>query len=317
LSLQGSPGIPLEPTTAVITCLQVMEILHFLNLPEEICRIILQFLHIPRDIVHLDNAILSHQLRPFYLKALQGLIIDNLTPEGDNFKIPAWIINRKILARNICFAEFDHFCSLTLLERSRLVMNSLSFLECDHLVDSIFHFLGNFPYLIELEITRCDTVHFFPFIRFLKLHPQLRILKLCAIETATEIISNLPQACPNLTELNLSENPWFDDDCLSLIQGKLPKLEIFCISNTNVREYDSIFNISTSFPQLTRLEIRNCPLSMHTKIYFLNKFALPQIQSCDPNLQRLGIQELGQVIKVRYSSPPPPLPPSRPPPLKD
>jgi hypothetical protein len=209
-------------------------------------------------------------------------------------------LNRKILPTRLNFFGLNHFSYPMIIDRSRLVLRSLSIFPggSDLMVNYLFLTLGHFPSLTELNasLVCLKTANF---ARFLSLHPQLKNLSLPRF-TSTEFIRSISQTCNNLTELDVSRNEWFGDDCVTLLtQGRLSKLEKLDIGGTSVREHDSIVNLLKAFPFLKSLRIPSFYLSMTTKVYFLNEYALPRLKSEDQELQYLGIDGFRQVVKVR------------------
>jgi hypothetical protein len=70
----------------------VMSILEIL--PPEIFRMILQFLELPKELIHLDNAILNHRLRSFYLKTIEGMkgeISENVIVDYYDHRKSVWL----------------------------------------------------------------------------------------------------------------------------------------------------------------------------------------------------------------------------------
>jgi hypothetical protein len=253
---------------------------------------ILQFLKIPKELIVVDNAIVNHRLRSWYLKTINGMTIDQSYFDNQHLKISVWLMIKNILPTKLIFRDFKHHSSIYLLERSRRVLHSLIFQAGDSVSriflagDSVM-FLGHFPHLYQLTISNCLSLTSSNFIPFLKINPQLKALHLSVPSpNMTEIISAISQSCINLTKLDLSENQWFGDECVSLLtQGQLLKLEILDLSETSLREHDSIVNLLKSFPRLSSLRINECNISMNTKIYFLNEYVsseIPKSRFCTP-----------------------------------
>jgi hypothetical protein len=273
-------------------------------LPPELFRLILEFLEHPKGLIPLDNAILSHRLRPFYLNAIERMTLSLHIGTARNYLTSVWLLNRKILPTSIWIFPFDHPSYLLLIERSRLVLKSLSIsYSANANVDAMLLFLGNFPHLIQLDINSINFNATSNFVRFLCANPQLEKLTVPFLNTPSrEFIRDISQCCPNLKELYASKNNWFDDACVTLlIQGRLQKLEHLELGSTAVLEEASIVNILTHFPLLKSFTIRNCNFSMNTKFYFMNEYALPRWRSVDPELQLIGISGFSQVLKVRLS----------------
>jgi hypothetical protein len=267
-------------------------------LPPEIFRMILQFLELPEKLIPLDNAILNHRLRSFYLQAIDGMTIKTL-PYLERSKCVAWMLNKNILPTRLRFPEFDHLYP-ALIDRSRLALQSLSIRHQDSKINSLFRFLGHFPSLTELDVKLIYSNQTFHFVHFLSLNPQLKQLSVPSLSTPSpEFIHGILQICPNLTNLSVSRIGWFGDDCVPLLlQAGLSKLENLDLSLTSVRKHDSIVRLLETFPLLKSLEICFCPVSMNTKIYFLNEYALPRLRSGDPELQKIGLDGFHQVMKV-------------------
>jgi hypothetical protein len=267
-------------------------------LPPEIFRMILQFLELPEKLIPLDNAILNHRLRSFYLQAIDGMTIKTL-PYLERSKCVAWMLNKNILPTRLRFPEFDHLYP-ALIDRSRLALQSLSIRHQDSKINSLFRFLGHFPSLTELDVKLIYSNQTFHFVHFLSLNPQLKQLSVPSLSTPSpEFIHGILQICPNLTNLSVSRIGWFGDDCVTLLlQAGLSKLENLDLSLTSVRKHDSIVRLLETFPLLKSLEICFCPVSMNTKIYFLNEYALPRLRSGDPELQKIGLDGFHQVMKV-------------------
>jgi hypothetical protein len=105
-------------------------------IPLEIFRTILEYLHI-KEIVPLDNAILSHSLRPLYLQTLDGMTCP-LYSGGMRYLHPhplmeaAWYLKRNILSNEISLFCCDDQIYVRLIERSRL-----SFFEPSQFVTAI------------------------------------------------------------------------------------------------------------------------------------------------------------------------------------
>jgi hypothetical protein len=272
-------------------------------LSPEIFRMILQHLDYPKDIIRLDNALSNHKLRPLYLQAIEGMIIsDTAEFRQDQTRRSAWIINKKILPLIVTVRGWNNFCALFFLSRSNLMIHTLELSYCDPLPDSIFLTLGLFPslttlVLYELKRISCSV----SFLRFLSLNSQLRSLTLSAIKTpAVAVISGISQSCPNLTYLNVSENQWFGDECVSLLtKGNLQNLEQIYIFSTSVREHDSIVNLVKTFPHLKELLVPSCELSYETSIFIMNELVLPALRSNDREDQLRGISICSGLLKVQ------------------
>jgi hypothetical protein len=282
---------------AVVTPLEIV--------PAEIFRTILQFLSL-EELLPLDNAILNHRLRSFYLGAIEGMTTGHVSFDDEDLLKSVWCLNRKILPTRLNFFDFNHFSYPMIIDRSRRALRSLSLSQTgrrrgDPTIDSIFLFLGHFPSLTELDVSSIRLKTSSNFARFLSLNPQLKELSLPRLKNpSTEFIRDLSQACPNLTELDVSQR-WFGDDFVTLLtQGRLSKLEKLDIEETSVREHDSIVNLLKAFPLLKSLRIPSFHLSMTTKVYFLNEYALPRLKSEDPQLQKFGIAGFQQVVEVRH-----------------
>jgi hypothetical protein len=273
-------------------------------LPAELFRMILQFLKIPKELTVVDNAIVNHRLRSWYLKAIDGMMIIS-ADQGNIF----WLLRKNILPSKLYLIDFDYH-HLSLIERSRQVLHSLKFNCRVDSVSPIFLFLGHFPHLYQLTISNCLSLTSSDFIPFLKINPQLKSLSLNVRSNQslnmTEIIQAISQSCINLTELDLSENHWFGDECVSLLtQGQLLKLDILRVGGTSIQEHESVVRILKSFPRLSSLRINECNISMNTKIYFLNEYALPRFRSPDSALQEVGAMGFrDMVVEVRNQTSP-------------
>jgi hypothetical protein len=276
---------------------------------------ILQFLKIPKELIVVDNAIVNHRLRSWYLKTINGMTIDQSYFDNQHLKISVWLMIKNILPTKLIFRDFKHHSSIYLLERSRRVLHSLIFQAGDSVSriflagDSVM-FLGHFPHLYQLTISNCLSLTSSDFIPFLKINPQLKSLSLNVRSNQslnmTEIIQAISQSCINLTELDLSENHWFGDECVSLLtQGQLLKLDILRVGGTSIQEHESVVRILKSFPRLSSLRINECNISMNTKIYFLNEYALPRFRSPDSALQEVGAMGFrDMVVEVRNQTSP-------------
>jgi hypothetical protein len=272
-------------------------------LPPEIFRIILQFLELPEELIPLDNAILNHRLRSDYLRAMYGMTLMNDvypgTSKGDMELV--WLLNKRILPTSLCFFTFDQDSYPMTIDQSRLVLQSLSILNEDQKIDALFETLGHFPSLINLDIFSIDSTTSSHFVHFLSLHPQLKKLSVPYISTPSpDFIHGILQVCPNLTNLSVSRIGWFGDDCVSLLlQAGLSKLENLVLDYTSVQQHDSIVNLLNRFPHLKCLTIEECPVSINTRVYFLNEYALPRLRSGDAELQKIGVLGVDQVVVVR------------------
>jgi hypothetical protein len=271
-------------------------------LPPEILRMILQFLELPKELIHLDNVILNHRMRSFYLKTIEGMKISENVWLGDMMSV--WLLNKKILPTALSFYDFDHFSYAVIIDRSRHVLQALSIFEHVPKTNSLFQFLGHVSSLTHLDIFSIDSTTSSHFVHFLSLNPQLKKLSVPSLSTRSpDFIRGILQVCPNLTNLSVSRIGWFGDDCVSLLlQAGLSKLENLDISFSSVREHDSIVHLLQTFTHLKCLRIGSCLVSLNTKIYFLNEYALPRLRSGDAELQKMGLGGFHQVMKVRYPS---------------
>jgi hypothetical protein len=304
--IHGSPSShSANMEVAVSRPMPILEIL-----PPEIFRMILQFLSPLGELVLLDQALLNHRLRLFYLRTIERMPISGvkISPERSwrhedyDFWAVNWLLSRKIISTDLYFSDFNHPSFPLLIVQSRLVLQSLSIhQETPQMMDdSLFLSLGHMPSLTSLNIFELHATRISSFIHFLSLNPRLKELSLPHhSDPSGELVYSVSQTCVNLRKL-YAAGDWFGDDHVTLLtQGRLSKLEELVLLETSVQAHDSIVNILKAFPVLKSFQLDTSELSPTTKVYYLNEYALPCLKSGDPALQRLGLEGFDHVFEVR------------------
>jgi Leucine-rich repeat (LRR) protein len=273
-------------------------------LPPEIFRMVLQYLRIPSEIRALDNAILNHELRSLYLQTLNGMTLEEYHHNQRSCLTTIdvyWMLMKNIRFLKISMEDYSEG-TVFLIFNSRHTLTSLSLcFDSSHpnRISSDLARIGHFPSLVSLTIrSRVSPTHAFPIESFCSKNPQLETLEIKRIHISSEIFSKTLQFCHNLTNLDVSNNQWFNDECVEMLIRNLPKLQCLDVRDTSIESLQSIKSILDSFPSLTYHCAYESKLSLEAKKYYLQEYCIRRILSNDPQLQVSGLLGIGELITV-------------------
>jgi hypothetical protein len=272
------------------------------NLPREIFHLILEYLFLD-DIKKLDLAIVNHEIRDRYLLLIDGLVLPSLehislNPVGNRLN---WIVSRKILFQEIISFYFSPKI-FPLISNCRAQLKSLSLDD----IPSEYLPLGSFSSLTSIEFSAC-TISEDSFVNFFHLNPQLQKVTLRGDHFHPTLLAIFAFHCPNLRHLDLSTNPWVDDDCLlELVRegGNLNLLSLD-VSYTSVRRDESICLVLTCFPNIRNFSFYECQVSPEMKEICLRQIAVPALMSDDSETLLMGLVCCCTNTQIDIVTPPP------------
>jgi hypothetical protein len=271
-------------------------------LPPEIFRMILQYLDVPNEIRVLDEAILNHELRSLYLQSLHGMTIEEFICSDETTVMDIfWLLEKQIRLSQIHLTKYYEGI-LLLIFQSRLTLTSLTISFSPSFPSGFLSDLariGNFPSLMSFTSDNWPQSSAYEFISFCSTNPQLEDLDFYMVVTdmmAISIFSIFIIEFPHLRILNLSQNKWFNDECVEILTKAAPKLESLDVSSTQIQSLQSIKSILDTFPSLTYLSISKCPVSVEVKKYYFREFCVRGIRSNDRQLQVNGLDEMSDIL---------------------
>jgi hypothetical protein len=263
--------------------------------PLDILRIIFQYLPLP-DLITLKVAYEVNSKQKQYLSE----IFDGMTlPESTEILIDAqhitWLISQNVSPTNLRVRVLNDSAMRFLLKSAKL-LKSLNFTDCISLTDSELSLFSHCPSLISLSLQTCSRVTDRGLEEFLAQNPQLKHLNLSLTNLTKNSISFIASHCPHLETLNLSGNPWFTDQLLSLLYGR--QLRSLDLSATGVRLDQSISDLLTTCPTLDYISFMHSPSSFESYLLALRQVASRSLMSDEPELQALGLHSFWETIST-------------------
>lgn len=160
-----------------------------------------------------------------FLAILNGMIIKDYLGHYRSHRGPLeWILRRYLLVEDIYMSESVPCPTLrVLIERSTPDLSRLIFGRRCRISCEFFCYLGNFPSLKVFGVLSCGDISQELMIRFLTLNPQLETFLLGRAEGyCSDFIISLAARCPRMFHLELPENDWVDDECISITELAQP-----------------------------------------------------------------------------------------------
>jgi hypothetical protein len=216
-------------------------------LPQDLLRVILSFLKL-KEICVFDSALLNHELRSLYLSATHGhrLIID-----ANRFDHLPWVLDRGMLAHDMRilngFERFRElaFRSMTALRKLSVFSSDISDSELEELIC---------PNLLSLTCADCAVITPRGLQAFLSHCSNLQCLCLGNTSSpSSDLIPIIITHCPNLRDLQVSNDDWWTDASLTLLTGSSLRLESLDLSHSLVG-YEPIALLIQQMPSLLQLK---------------------------------------------------------------
>jgi hypothetical protein len=274
----------------------------FLKLPPEIFDMVLAYLLLD-ELGKLDMAILNHSLRSHYLSTI-NLGMTTIEKYEAPFWFEdienqlLWIVSRNVIPLDIFYDVF-HPAFLSLILNSRSKLRSLELCPSESIPAEYLSLIGPCPSLKKLKLFQCDDISHTSLKNFLALNPTLeKIVLFSRVRLSPDYITSIAFNCRSLKHLDLSNNIWFNDRCLTeLTQGTL-NLTSLNISSTDIRSDPSVHLALKSFPNLRSLLLHECSVSSDVIKLCLRQVVLPALTSDDPEIQSLGLDSLLDNIQM-------------------
>jgi hypothetical protein len=198
---------------------------HLLNLPSVLYREILQYLII-NDLCNLESALVKQQLRECYLSAISGMVASiplnkflnsrNLSKRYFN-----WLSKRNIRFKCIDYCSCNKEGVLKVINQSNRHLETLEFHP--FFEDTDLQVIGSCPrlqFLSFLEMNAPIRYSCGGLEDFLRMNPQLQSLSIQQnTQFSDRLLEVLFEACPHLTQLDLSNCSWVTDASLDMISN--------------------------------------------------------------------------------------------------
>jgi hypothetical protein len=159
-----------------------------------------------------------------------------------------WLLQLGIRVTKLQFLKFNETSSRYVINY-KLSIKEMDFGSNPEMKKKYIDELGHCPSLTSLSLASCSDIYFGDLQFFLNSNPQLRSLNISSIDETNDTLCEFPQ---NLEYLDVSENPWFDQDCLDDLVESLPRLKSINISETSVW-IDSVVEFLKMKPSVTSI----------------------------------------------------------------
>lgn len=260
-----------------------------ITLQRELLQYILQYLKF-HDLGRLDQAIVSHGLRPGYLHALDRMICLDAywsSRRRVDEKIQ-WIISRNVFLSELQTDSLNDKSLIKVFHHCQSHLRTLSVFE--NIPDSLLTF--RYP-----SLTHFDTWTHLPepqLCQFLQLNPQLETIDLVSDgQPYTIALCHSLAQCQHLQHLDLFQNYWFDDACVeALLSGNLDILTLNLRETTIGR--NSIEKIFNSYPHLRSFSADALWSSRNLLDQCFRQVIGPALADQRPEVQVSGIKWLAE-----------------------
>lgn len=270
------------------------------QLSVDLLRYILRYLTLS-DIQSLDISMISHDLRPHYLSAIQGFEIPNLGNVACKSKLIEWLWKRQFLVQNLTVLEYELVTFNALILQNASTLINVHFLGESNAEDSIFLTLKQCPNLATLDLSNASLLTDQGIHNLVaQITPEMMIsLKRLNLSNCSRLTSRsvnlISKHCPQLAELNLAGLDFIGDDEIEALTRGCRLLSRWDLSATSISDA-SVQKILETYSHLEMLVLCNCHgVSLGAKLMAL-RLVEQQLQSDLLSHQLLGLQGLSKAF---------------------
>jgi hypothetical protein len=260
-------------------------------LPVDLLRLILQYLMM-KEIGRLDLSMTNTSMRPFYLTAMAGMDLAELSYTSRlSSNHLNWLILRGVSASSLSFQNLKSQ-EQQFISNCRQTLKSLS-ISSYYLIDLELNQIEQCPSLTSLSLGRCHRFTDDGLRNILQKTPKLHTLDISSTFSLTpQSILFLVSHCSSIQHLDVSFNLWFNNESLEYL-SRCGNLNLKSINFTGTSVNQSISEFIDAYPNIRSIKLHGF-MSIENRLLVLRRVACRSLMSTDSELQRLGLRSFDE-----------------------